>query len=293
MHYKETDKSLRDIARELGVATVLEGSVRREGNRVRVNAQLVDASTDAHLWSESYDREVESLFAIQSDVATSIARALEIELTSDERQRIERAPTSNQEAYQLYLRGRYFWNRRTFEDLDRALDLFQEAVAADPGFALAHVGIAETYLLLPQYGEYPREDGTQRAETAARQALTFDPTSGEAYATLGAVAHERWQWERADQLYIRAVELSPGYATGHQWYGEYLYAVGRTREAVVELERARELDPQSMIITTVLGLGYYYDRRYEDAIATARMLAGAEAGQRLSAELARAWREQG
>lgn len=286
MRYRDADESLREIGRELGVGTVLEGSVRREGRHVKVTAQLIDARTDAHLWAETYDRELESVFEIQGEVARAIARELEL--------RFARAPeagaaaagrygTSDREALDLYLRGRALWNLRTEEDLREAIRLFEEAVDRDPAFAAAWAGMADALVVLPAYvyaddrGERGVDAGETyaRATRAARRALELDPGLAEARAALGMAATYTFRWEDAGRQFRRALEGAPGYATAHQWYALYLSAVGRHEEAIRHAERARVLDPFAVAVTFDLGLVNYMARRYEaalDAVEQAREL---------------------
>ncbi len=255
MRYKgEREKTLREIGEELGVATVVEGSVRRVGDRVRITAQLIDAGTDEHLWAESYDREMTDVFAIQSDVAQKIASALEATLSPEEKERIEREPTENLEAYNLYLQGRYFWNKRTPEGLRTAIEYFEEALELDPNYAPAWVGLADSYSIMADWGYVSPQEAYDKAKSAALRALEIDPTLGEAHIAFASIlAGFEWDVAKARAEYGAGLELSPGYATGHQWYGSLLSNLGRHDEAVRELERALELDPLSLIINQVMG----------------------------------------
>ncbi len=252
MQYKDTRKRIHDIAAELGVATILEGSVRRSGDQVRITGQLIDARTEENLWAETYDRILDDIFVIQSDVAQKIASALEATLTSDEIQLIDRKPTESTEAYQLYLQGRYFWNKRTGEDILKAKEYFEQAIEVDPLYARAYVGLADSYSLLHQYTDLPSNETYPKGRAAAIKALEIDPGAGEAHISLAYGLFEYyWEYEAAEREYRRGLELSPNYATGHQWYGEYLAYVGRLEEALAELQKARELDPLSFVILSV------------------------------------------
>ncbi len=270
MTYKNTRKSLRQIADELNVNTVLEGSVRHQDSRVRVVAQLVDARSDEHLWAETYDRELDDIFAIQSEVAEQIAQALQAELSPRQVARMERKPTEDVEAYQLYLKGRQAWNRRSVEDLGDAIDFFERAIARDSTFALAWAGLADAYVVLPFHHRRPLTDEPHRARAAASRALRIDPEMGEAHAALANVHWYAWQLDDADREFRRALELNPGYAPAHQWYAELLAARGNVAAAEAKMARAIELDPHSLIIRTDVATMRYYARRYDDAITLLR-----------------------
>jgi len=272
MYYKNTDKNLRQIGQELGVAGIVEGEVQRRGDRVRINAQLVDASTDGHLWAEQYDRELTDVFAIQSEVALSVAHALAATLTEDEEQRIERTPTENMEAYNLYLLGRHWLIKRV--NLEKALEYFQQAVGQDDALGLAYVGLSDTYLMLVYYAGWTQTEAVPKARTAALRALDIDSTLGEAYASLGAVEHWlEWKWDEAKRNYERAIAFNPGYAEAHSWYGQLLGHMGDSQTCLLELERALQLDPVSPIVITNLGFVLYKLGRYDDAIRLYRRVA--------------------
>ncbi|UCD38351.1 MAG: hypothetical protein JSW54_02410 [Fidelibacterota bacterium] len=258
MQYKDTRKRIRDIAAELGVATILEGSVRRSADQIRITGQLIDARTEEHLWAETYDRTLNDIFVIQSDVAQEIATALEATLTSDEIRRIGRTPTESTEAYQLYLQGRYFWNKRTGEDILKAKEYFEKAIEVDPLYAQAYVGLADSYNLLHQYANLASNETYPKARAAAMRALEIDPEAGEAHISLAYGLFEYyWEYAAAEQEYRRGLELSPNYATGHQWYAEYLSCVGRLEESLVEILAALDLDPHSFVILSVLARTYH------------------------------------
>jgi serine/threonine-protein kinase len=263
--------NVRDIGRQLRVRTVLEGSVRKAGNRIRITAQLVNIADGFHLWSEKYDRELDDIFAIQDEISLAIVEKLRVRLLGDEKVRLVKRFTRDQEAHSLYLRGRYFWNRRYELDLRKALDHFQLAVDRDPLYALPYVGVADSYISLGWFGFLPPKEAFTRAKAAANKALVIDGTLGEAHTSLGySILGWDWDWEAAERELSRALELSPEYATGHQWYGVYLAAMGRIEEAVVEVRRAQELDPLSLMINSIAGAGFYLLRRYDDAVAELR-----------------------
>ncbi|MBW3661203.1 MAG: tetratricopeptide repeat protein [Gemmatimonadetes bacterium] len=265
MRYKGTDKPMRQIAEELGVASILEGSVRQAGQRVRITAQLIDAATDQHLWAERYDRDLEDIFAIQTDVAERIVEALRVRLTPREQARLVERPTENVEAYRSYLKGRHFLSRRTRLALKQAVQHFQKAVTSDPSFALAWTGLAEAYALLSAYSSSPVPEALTRARDAAERALALDPRLGEAHTALGGVAWSEWKWEEAEAEYRRALELAPGYATAYHWYGILLMA-RRPEEAIGVLQHAMELDPVSLPIHMAMGVALTAVGRTEQAI---------------------------
>ena len=266
MRYKKTDKPMRQIGEELGVTTILEGSVRHAGQRVRITAQLIDAATDEHLWADRYDRDLEDIFEIQSDVAEQIVEALRVRLTSRERSRLSERPTDSVEAYKAYLKGRHFLSRRTEAAIRQAIEWFRKAVEADPSFAQAWAGVADGYALLASYSAAPVPDARAETHAAAGRALALDPGLGEAHAALGLVEGYEWHWEEAEGEFRRALELSPGYATAYHWYGNLLMARGRLEEALAILRRALELDPVSLPVHTGLGVVLYISRRFEEAI---------------------------
>jgi TolB-like protein/class 3 adenylate cyclase/Tfp pilus assembly protein PilF len=266
MQYKKHSKSLSKIGEELGVATILEGSVRRQGERVRIAAQLINVETDTHLWGQTYDRELEDIFAIQSEVAEQIAHALRAELNAVDQARLANAPTSDLEAYNLYLQGRFYWNRRTEESLRTAIDYFHQAIERDPEFARAHAGIASAYVLLPAYSSVARAGVEPLVSEYAERALELDPGLAEAHSA-GALQQE---WKRdfaaALEAHRRAIEAEPGNATAHQWYAILLAMLGRPEEAIDEMQRALELDPLSLIINAEVGWIYYWAGDLERAI---------------------------
>jgi TolB-like protein/DNA-binding SARP family transcriptional activator/Tfp pilus assembly protein PilF len=251
MAYKGRTEELREIGGRLGVNTVLEGSVRRAGDRVRVVAQLIDARTDEHLWTQTYDWRAADIFAIQSDIAQNIARELQILLSPQARERISVVPTRSTEAYNFYLRGRYLWNKRTSEAGRQAITLFERALELDPAYARAYAALAEVYAILPFHATASISETNPRARAAALRALELDSTLAPAHAALGLAALTDWRWDEARRALRRATELDPGYAAGHQSYGFVLFAVGECSEASQQLRLARELDPLSVVIVLV------------------------------------------
>jgi adenylate cyclase len=266
MQYKGTVKPMRQIGEELGVATILEGSVRHAGQRVRITAQLIDADTDEHLWADRYDRDLEDIFEIQTDVAERIVEALRLKLTSRERSRLSEKPTEDVEAYQWYLKGRHFLSRRTEATLRQAIDRFRKAVTADPGFAQAWVGLADGLTLRTHYSSTPVSEVVGEARAAAEKALALDPRMGEAHVSLGLLAMTEWKWDEADRHYQRGLELSPGYVTGYHWYGNLLQTTGRMEEAIVTLRRALEMDPLSLPVQMALGVSLNFAGQDDEAL---------------------------
>ncbi|MGB9030705.1 MAG: tetratricopeptide repeat protein, partial [Acidobacteriaceae bacterium] len=269
MHYKSGKPSLEQIGRELGVQYVLEGSVRRDADKVRITAQLIQMKDQSHLWSRSYDRELKSTLALQSEIAQQIAGEIQLALGRDKfALATEPTPRSftSYEAYDLYLRGRYFWNRRTTEGFRQAIDYFQQAIAKDPGYAQAYAGLADCYVLMAAYSGVPPAEFVERARAAAQKALQLDEGIAEAHTSLALITENYdWDWPLAEKEYRRAIELNPNYATAYQWYAEDLTWLGRFDEAERASERARELDPLSLIIAADNGMIFYYSRQYDRA----------------------------
>ena len=267
MRFRGTAKGVGEIGKELKSGTVLEGSVRMAANRLRVTAQLIDATTEEHLWVQNYDRQLEDVFAIQTEVAQKVSDALETQLLSEEREHIEKKPTVNIGAYTFYLKGRYYWNERSREALEKAIKYFEEAIRRDPGFALAYAGLADSYIVLVDHGHLPRSEGFPKAKEAARKALELDETLAEAHTSLGSVLSREWDWRGAEGEFAKALRSNPNYATAHHWYSIHLLEAGRVDEAIRELTIAEELDPLSPMIHTYAGLVYFAARKYDIALA--------------------------
>ena len=263
LEYRNSPKNMREIGRELGVATLLEGGVRRSGNSVRINVQLIDAESDEHLWAETYDRELtaENIFAIQTEMATSIAEALHTNLSVDEVSRLRVLPTRNTSAYDLYVRGRYFWNQRTEAGFGRALQYFEQAIEEDPDYALAHAGIGSIHVLEGHElfaWTHPR-NSYPKAQDAARAALRIDETLAEAHAVLAeALFRYEWNIEAAELAHQRSIALNPNNSIGRIWYSHFLLPMGREQESLDQSVRALELDPLNLIINLHLGWHYFY-----------------------------------
>jgi TolB-like protein len=269
--FKSSPDDLPAIAKQLGVANVLQGSVQRSSDAVRVNVQLVKADTDTHLWADTFDRKLTDVFQIESDIAKTIADKLQAKLTGSEQEAISGKPTSDLEAHQLYLKGRYLWNRRTGNNLKKALSYFQQAAEKDPNYALAYTGIADSCALIPVYGAGSPQDYYPRAKAAAEKAVELDNTLGEAHTSLANVFFRYLELDNSDREFERSIELNPNYATAHQWYGRLtLLATGQFDRAMAEAKRAVELDPISPIGRTDVATVYQVGRRYDEAITQLR-----------------------
>jgi TolB-like protein/Tfp pilus assembly protein PilF len=271
-HFKSSPDNLPQIAQRLGVANILEGSVQRAADQVHVNVQLIKAATDAHLWAEAYDRKLTDIFAAEADIAKTIADNLQAKLTGAEEKAIAKRPTENTEAYELYLKGRFFWNKRTATDLRTAIDYFNQALGKDPGYALAYAGLSDAYDILPTYGAASPADSFPQAKAAAKKALELDDTLAEAHTSLGSVLGDYdFDFEQSIKEFERAIELNPNYATAHHWYADGpLLALGQFDRAIAEGKRAAELDPLSLVINATLGSDYFLARRYDEAMAQLR-----------------------
>jgi TolB-like protein/DNA-binding winged helix-turn-helix (wHTH) protein/Tfp pilus assembly protein PilF len=273
MAYKGAHRSLPQIARDLNVDAVVEGTVLRSGNRVRITAQLILAAADKHLWAQSYEGDLRDTLALQSQVARSIASEIRIELTPREQAVLQDTKRVNPEAYEAYLKGRYFWNKRTADGLKQAIDYFNQAIEKDPTYAPAYSGLADSYALAGdwQYGVIAPGEAYPKAKVAATKAVALDSTLGEAHISLAwCLDGFDWDWDFAGREFTRGIELSPGYATGHHWYGWHLATLGRHAEAIAELEKAESLDPLSLIIGSDLAEEFLIAHRYDEAMKQSR-----------------------
>jgi adenylate cyclase len=267
MQYKGAKKNLVDIGRELGAGTLLEGSVRKVGNRVRITVQLLDASKDKHLWAESYDRELQDIFAVQSDVATNVAASLKVRLLDSEAAQIRKRATENSEAFMLYLKGRQYWNKRSKDAVHKAMEYFQLAVDADPGFALAFVGLADCWSIVESWGYASPAEAMPKARQAVLKALKLDDKLAEAHASYALIlAWLEWRWEEAELELKRAIELNPNYASAHQWYSHSVLRLRRQDDELTEAFKALELDPIAPIMSHNVGQTMYFRERYDEAI---------------------------
>lgn len=249
MHYKDTNKTLPEIARELKVDTIVEGSVQRVGQRLKITAQLIRAANEQHLWAEEYERDSGDVLVLESEVARDIANEVKARLTPAERKRLASARRVDPEAHEAYLKGRFHWNKRTESELRKAIGFFEQAITKDAQYAAAYAGLADCNSLLAYYGFTPENEGYSQAKTAARKALELDESLAEAHTSLAFIkTFYDWDWAGAEAESRRAIELNPSYATAHQWYGDALLQMGRVVGAIAEEERALELDPLSLVI---------------------------------------------
>jgi TolB-like protein/DNA-binding winged helix-turn-helix (wHTH) protein/Flp pilus assembly protein TadD len=278
MLYKGVEKPLAEIARELSVQAVVEGSVLRSGDRVRITAQLIRVPADEQMWARSYEGDLRDTLALQSKVAQAIAEQIRATLSRRQQAALRNPKTVNPDAYEAYLKGRYFWNKRTGDGLKKAIDYFSRAIETDPTYAEAYSGLADSYALAGDwlYGVLAPQDAFRQARAAATRALALDDTLGEAHTSLAfALDLYAWDWAAAEKEYKRAIELNPGYATAHHWYGWHLLVMGRTSEGIFEMRRAESLDPLSLIISAdlaeVLCVAHLYDESVQQSKRTLDM----------------------
>ena len=273
MQYQGAKKDTREIGRELGVDYILEGSVRREGDRVRINAQLIQVKDQTHLWARDYDRNLRDILALQSEVAGAIAREIKLKLTPDESARLASTPPLNPEVYELYLKGRYFWNKRTEDGFAKAIRYFGQASALDPKYAQPYAGLADAYALLGSMPnlEISRGEAMPKAKSAALEALHLNNSLADAHTSLAFVEMQyEWDWPGSEKEFKRAFELNPNYATAHQWYAVWLMSQGKQDAALEEERRAQEADPLSTIIKTDTAQLLVYAGRYDEAVQQAQ-----------------------
>src|SRR5213082_2075860 len=273
MQYKSTTKTAQQIGQELGVSHLLEGSVRRSGERVRITAQLIRVSDATHLWAEGYERSLHDILALQAEVARAIAREIQIKLTVGVQHRLDRVAAIDPEAHEAYLRGRHLWNRRTEEGLRNSIALYEEAIRRQPDYAMAYTGVADSYVMLACRGMVSAKETFRRARAAARKALELDGELGEAHGSLAHVRLHDWDWEGLDRDFLRAIELHPAQPIVYYWYGEFLMSMGRPEEAIAMTRRAQQADPLSPVIAASLAMILYLARHYDEA---ARMLQRAQ-----------------
>jgi TolB-like protein/Tfp pilus assembly protein PilF len=266
--YKSAPDNLREIAKQLGVMHVVEGSVQKATDQVRVNVQVINAMTDAHLWADIYDRKLTDIFAVETEIAKTIADTLQAKLSGSEKVMMAKRPTENSEAYDLYLKGRFFWNKRTGLDLRKAIDYFKQATALDPNYAQAYAAEAQAWVIIPAYNGGSPKDCGPPVEAAIKKALALDETCSDAYTALGNFRSVfEFNFTDAKKQYDRALELDPNDSTAHHWYGsDVLAALGESKREIAEMERARELDPLSLVINTNLGWAFMHAGRWDDAI---------------------------
>jgi TolB-like protein/Flp pilus assembly protein TadD len=269
-HLKSAPDNLPQIAKQLGVANILEGSIQKANDQVRVNVQLINALTDAHLWADTFDRKLTDIFAVESEIAKTIAETLQARLTGSEKSSIAKTPTVDPQAYELYLKGRFFAEKRTGADLRKSIEYYDQAIAKDPNYPLAYVGLADSHLLLSAYGAISPKEAASPARAALKKALDLDDSLAQAHASSGLLATLEIDLNRAISELERAIQLNPNYATAHHWLALPLMAIGQLDRAIVEAKRAIDLDPLSLICNSDLGWIYFNARRYDEAEAQAR-----------------------
>lgn len=263
--YKGKEANARAVGRDLGVDGVLTGRIVQRGDNISISIELVDARDDSQVWGEQYNRRMSDLIALQEEIARRVSEKLQLRLSGDDAQRVARRYTGSSEAYQLYLKGRFYWNKRTEEGLNKGIDYFNQAIDKDPNYALAYAGLADCYALLYEYSAMPSKDLYPKAKAAAMRALELDDGLAEAHTSLGAAYEYEWNWAEVEKQYEKAIQLNTNYATAHQWYSAYLVARRRFDEAIREARRAVELDPLSIIINTAYGRALHSARRYDEA----------------------------
>lgn len=279
LKYAGSRRDSRNAGRELGVASVLDGSIQRQDDRLRVTVRLVRTNDGTPLWAAQFDERVADVFAMQDSIARKVTDALSLHLSEGQRSRLLRRGTSNAEAYQLYLVGRYFWNKRTEEGLKKSIGFFDRAIAADPSYALAHAGLADAYVQLPGYSPTASMEVYPKAKAAAARAVELDPSLAEAHtAAAGVLSYFEWNWRAAEAEYRTAIALDPGNAAAHQRLGVQLAAERRPAEALRELRRAQEIDPLSLINNALVGFAWFENRHYDAAIAELRKVVDMDAG---------------
>ena len=265
--FREQENDIQTIGAKLGVTTILTGSVRKSGNMLRITAQLVNVADGFHLWSETYDRQLTDVFVIQDDLSNSIVNALQVKLSGDEVKTLDTRMPTSVEAYNLYLKGRYFWNKRTEEGLQKSIEFFQQAIDLEPAYALAYAGLADAYDLLGVWQYLEPSDAFIKSKAAAQKALGIDPTIAQAHVALGDYKYRYdWDWPSAEIEFLRAIELNPNYATAHQWYSEFLSVMERHTEARAEIQKALALEPLSLIINGISIRLHKWAGQYDEAI---------------------------
>ncbi|HEV2835226.1 MAG TPA: hypothetical protein VGW58_07910 [Pyrinomonadaceae bacterium] len=260
--FKGKDSDPSAIGKQLGVNAVLTGKIVQLGDNLGVQVDLVNVSDGSQLWGERYNRKSTDLLSLQEEIAREVVEKLRVRLSNEDRDRLAKRYTANIDAYRTYLKGRYEWNKRTGDGLKRSIEYFNEAIALDPAYALAYAGVADAYALLPQFANAPFDESLMKAKAASLKALELDNSLAEAHISLASVKQSLWDWKDVESEYKRGLELNPNYATGHQWYSEYLIPVGRLAEAQTEIRRAQELDPLSLVINVRVGMTAYFSRQF-------------------------------
>jgi eukaryotic-like serine/threonine-protein kinase len=269
--YKGGGTDAQAVGRELNVRAILTGRIMQSGESLRIGAELVDVATGSQLWGAQYHRKPGDIFSIQDEISNEISEKLRLKLTHDEKKRLSKRPTTDAEAYRLYLKGRHHWDRWTEDGFYKAIEYFQLAIEQDPSYALAHCGVSDAYVLLGWNSYLPPKEAFPKAKMAAMRALRLDPDLGEAHTALAAVLwlHE-WEWKQAEAEFQRSLALNPSYPTANHWFAEYLMTMGRQTEAIEKMKASQELDPLSLIISVAMGWANYMARRYEEAIEQLR-----------------------
>jgi len=266
--YKGKDINTKRVAAELGVQAVLYGYIDQRGDQLSLSLELLDAATENVIWSGKYDRKQADVVSLQSEIARDVSNKLRSKLSGADAEKVENVNTASPEAYRLYLQGRFFWNKRTAEDVKRSIEYFNKAIAADPEYALAYAGLADAYAVLSGISPVPPDESYPKARAAAKKALELDPNLAGPHAALASVLqYYDWNQPEAEKEFKRAIELDPNYPSAHQWYGQFLTQMGRFDEGIAELELAYKLDPFSPMISSNLGSAYRDAHRYDDAIA--------------------------
>jgi TolB-like protein len=267
LKYRGEKKTVSEIGEELEVNFLIEGTVQRQEDQIRISVQLIQVPNEGHIWSDLYDRDWKDIFDIQSDIAYRIAKELKTILTSEQQERLEKRHTNNPEAYNSYLQGRFFWAKRTEDGLEKSVEYFEKALAFDPYYALAYAGLADAYQIQAWWGWIPWIEGNAKAKEFALRALDIDKNLAEAYSTLGAIAlYQERNWEIAEKEFKYAVELNPNYATAYQYYAEYLLIIGKTDEALAQINYALKLDPLSIIMNNICGHIHAHAQNFNEAI---------------------------
>src|SRR5712692_9807975 len=269
-HYKAKEIEPLAAGKELGVRAILTGRILQRGDNLMVSAALIDVRDNKQLWGEQYNRKVADALAVQQEISREISERLRTKLSGEEQKQLTRRDTSNPEAYSFYLKGRYYWNKRTAENLSKAMEQFQQAADKDPNYALAYVGLADCYGLLEEYAGTPTSEAIPKAKAFAERALQLDDSLAEARTSLAGAYQHLWQWQQSEEEFRRAIELNPNYATAHQWYSLLLRDTGRVDQSLTESKRAQELDPLSLVIGQSLAVGYLFQGDVNAAIEQAR-----------------------
>jgi TolB-like protein/Tfp pilus assembly protein PilF len=264
--FKGKELGIQEIGKKLNVEMVLEGSLRKAGHKLRITAQLVNVADGFPVWSEKYERDEADIFVLQDEISLAIVDKLKVKLLGEEKEKIVKRHTENLEAYNLYLQGRYFWNKRGEEGLKKSVDYFEQAIKKDPTYALAYAGLADSYITIGDWNLLPSKGVFPKARAAVSKALEIDDELAEAHNALAAIKKYDWDWSGAEKEHKRAIELNPNYPTAHQWYAEFLNAMGRFDEAIAEAKQAQELDPLSPIIYYAGATAFYFSRQYDKAI---------------------------